>query len=115
MSDKFRLTLAAALAIPLFGCVTASPPPPLHADPHTVALRRFGEIDHRIVEQSRRIDRNVNHGVYPPPRGGWLHQRVNAIRQEAYDMASLHAGGLTPDEQRALDQELDQTSREIGP
>jgi hypothetical protein len=36
------------------------------------------------------------------------------IRHEAHDMAAQHGGGLTADEQRVLNQELDNAAHAIG-
>jgi hypothetical protein len=36
------------------------------------------------------------------------------IRREAHDMAAQHGGGLTADEQRVLNQELDNAAHAIG-
>jgi hypothetical protein len=72
------------------------------------------QVDGRADNLSRRIDAHVNAGAYPPPQGGALHHRLDVIRQEAHDMAAQHGGGLSGDEQRVLNQELDGAAHAIG-
>jgi hypothetical protein len=43
-----------------------------------------------------------------------LHHRLDVIRQEAHDMAAQHGGGLSAEEQRVLNQELDNAAHAIG-
>ncbi len=111
--------LAGALGS-LSGCVVEPPRQApaarviVEPDPHTVAVQRREQIDRRIGNESRDIDNHVNHGYYPPPRGNELHRRLGAIAQETRDMAAQHGGGLSGDEQRALNQELDQLHRMIA-
>ena len=38
----------------------------------------------------------------------------DVIRQEAHDKAAQHGGGLSSDEQRVLNQELDNAAHAIG-
>ncbi|MFJ2994502.1 hypothetical protein [Pandoraea sp. NPDC087047] len=104
----------------LSGCVVEPPRQApstrvvVEPDPHTVAVQRREQIDRRIGNESRDIDNHVNQGYYPPPRGYDLHRRLDAIAQEAHDMAAQHGGGLSADEQRALNQELDQLHHMIA-
>ena len=77
-------------------------------------MARFGQVDERIDNLNRRIDERVSQGYYPPATGGALHHRLDVIRQEMGDMASQHDGGLSPGEQRILNQELDGAARAIG-
>lgn len=104
----------------LSGCVVEPPRPApaarvvVEPDAHTVAVQRREQIDRRIGNESRDIDNHVNQGYYPPPRGYELHRRLDAIAQEARDMAAQHGGGLSADEQRALNQELDQLHHMIA-
>jgi len=77
-------------------------------------LHRAEQIEQRIDHESRSIDAHVAQGYYPPPRGNQLHQRLAAIQQEEHDMAAQHGGGLSGEEQRTLNQELDGTAQVIG-
>lgn len=116
------LALLAGLAgaASLTGCVVEPPRPApatrviVEQDPHAVAVQRREQIERRIGGESHSIDNHVNRGYYPPPRGYELHRRLDAIAQEMRDMAAQHGGGLSADEQRALNQELDQLQRMIA-
>ncbi|PCE31123.1 hypothetical protein [Burkholderia ubonensis] len=91
-----------------------SPPVSPQPNPQVVAYERMQQIQNRIDNLGRRIDSRVNGGYYPPPQGAALHRRLDVIRQESTDMAAQHGGGLSGDEQRVLNQELDTAARAIG-
>jgi hypothetical protein len=111
--DKaLQCTMAAAATVWLSGCVVAPPPPA--QDSHVAALHRAEQIETRIDHESRSIDARVNQGSYPPAQGYALHQHVNSIRQQARDMQAQDGGGLSGDEQHALNEELNATARMIG-
>ena len=115
--QRFTRALAAlALVSSLAACVVSPPPPPPppHPDQHQIAIQRLNQVYGRIDNLSRRIDNHVNQGYYPPPQGGALHHRLDVIRQEAHDMAAQHGNGLSGDEQRVLNQELDNAAHAIG-
>ncbi|MBS6359668.1 hypothetical protein [Burkholderia sp.] len=118
-------TLAACVTTPTPSApprrVAPPPPPPPAAQapaprpaPPVVGYDRMQQIQGRIDNLSRRIDTRVGAGYYPPPQGAALHRRLDVIRQESTDMATQHGGGLTVDEQRVLNQELDTAARAIG-
>lgn len=83
-------------------------------NPHEMAVHRLEQVDGRIDNMGRNVDARVNQGHYPPPEGAALHHRLDTIRHEAHDMAGQHGGGLTGDEQRVLNQELDTASAAIN-
>ncbi|MPW18628.1 hypothetical protein GCT13_17320 [Paraburkholderia sp. CNPSo 3157] len=106
-----------ALVASLAACVitrqqTAQPHP--EPNPHEMAVHRFEQVNGRIDNMGHHIDTRVNEGHYPPPEGGALRRRLDTIRQEAHDMAAQHGGGLTGDEQRVLNQELDTAAAAIN-
>ncbi|MFL9885028.1 hypothetical protein PQR66_18450 [Paraburkholderia agricolaris] len=111
-----RAVAACALLSSLAACVVApqQPAPAPRANPQQIADERLHQVNGRIDNLSRRIDAHVNQGYYPPPQGGALHHRLDVIRQEAHDMAAQHGGGLSGDEQRVLNQELDNAAHAIG-
>ncbi|AOK30793.1 hypothetical protein WS67_12985 [Burkholderia singularis] len=114
-----RAAACCALVSSLAACVVAPPPAPRPApaprpSPQVVGYERMQQIQGRIDNLSRRIDARVNAGYYPPPTGAALHRRLDVIRQESSDMAAQHGGGLSGDEQRVLNQELDTAARAIG-
>lgn len=117
MSRFARTLTTAALVSTLAACVVnqAPPPPrPVGPNPHEMAVERLHQVDGRIDNLGRRLDMRVSQGYYPLPQGNALHHRLDEIRNEAHDMAGQHGGGLSPDEQRVLNQELDTAARAIG-
>lgn len=126
MQRSIRALVYCALISVLAACVVArpphrrAPPPPpppppvVRPNPHEAELARRAEVDERIDNLSRRIDERVAQGYYPPPTGAGLHHRLDVIRQETSDMAGQHGGGLSSDEQRVINQELDGAARAIG-
>lgn len=118
MSILPRLTLCAVLAASMAGCVVAPPPPqprPVAPAPAPVDPRaRFEQVQGRLAEASHRIDVRQQQGYIDPYRADGLRDRLHRIRQEAGDMASQHYGGLSGDEQRALNEELAGLSRDIN-
>jgi hypothetical protein len=115
MPRTLRAIAASALLISLVACVmTPQPAPAPRPGPQQIADQRLHQVDGRIDNLGRRIDKRVNQGDYPPPQGAALHHRLEVIHQEAHDMAAQHGGGLTADEQRVLNQELDNAAHIIG-
>jgi hypothetical protein len=115
MPRTLRAIAACVLLSSLAACVvTPQPAPAPRPSPQQIADQRLHQVDGRIDNLGRRIDKRVNQGDYPPPQGAALHHRLDVIRQEAHDMAGQHGGGLTADEQRLLNQELDNAAHAIG-
>lgn len=115
MPRIIRALAACALLSSVAACVVTPPPPPApRPNVQQIEDRRMHQVEGRIDNLGHRIDRRVNHGDYPPPQGAALHHRLEVIRQEAHDMAAQHGGGLTAEEQRLLNQELDNAARAIG-
>jgi hypothetical protein len=116
MHPIVRTIAASALLSSLAACVLTpqqSAPAP-RPNPQQIADQRLRQVDGRIDNLHRRVDARVNQGYYPPPQGGALHHRLDVIRQEARDMAAQHGGGLSSDEQRLLNQELDNAAHAVG-
>jgi curli biogenesis system outer membrane secretion channel CsgG len=114
MPRTIRAIAACALLTSLAACVVQQPAPAPRPNPQQIADQRLHQVDGRIDNLGRRIDNHVNQGFYPPPQGGALHHRLDVIRQEAHDMAAQHGGGLSAEEQRVLNQELDNAAHAIG-
>ena len=113
--QRFTRALAGlALVSSLAACVAPQPAPPPGPNPHEIAVQRLNQVYGRADNLSHRIDNHVNQGYYPPPQGGALHHRLDVIRQEARDMSAQHGGGLSGEEQRVLNQELDGAAHAIG-
>ena len=72
------------------------------------------KVQGRIAEEFHRVDVRQSQGYIDPYRGDGLRDRLRRIRQETNDMASQHNGGLSGDEQRALNDELGAVARDIN-
>jgi len=107
-----RLFVISALLSALAACVVTPPERPARTQ-HEVAEQRLHQVDGRIDNLGRRIDTHVSGGHYPPAQGEALHHRLDVIRGEAHEMAAKHGGGLTPGEQRILNEELDTAAHAI--
>lgn len=101
-------SLAACVVQPIQPVVREAPP-----DPHRIAIHRFEQVSARIDHMHRRIEHNVNVGYYPPPRAGMLHRRLDGIWHEAQNIAGHQAGGLSGEQQRQLNTQLDNLGEEI--
>jgi hypothetical protein len=115
MPLSIRAITACVLLSSLAACVVT--PPAAQAPRPTqqqIADQRLHQVNGRIDNLAHRTDNRVNQGYYPPAQGAALHHRLEVIRQEAHDMAAQHGGGLSSDEQRVLNQELDNAAHAIG-
>lgn len=108
-----RMLAAGALLSMLAACAA----PRQHEHPqrtaHEIADTRLHQVDGRIDNLGHRIDTHVSAGRYPAQQGEALHHRLDVIHGEAHDMSARHGGGLTPDEQRVLNEELDTAAHAI--
>jgi hypothetical protein len=101
----------------LAACVVESPQavaPPAAPNPHEIAVHRYAQVEGRLNDMSHHIDQHVDRGYYPPREGDALHHRLDMIRQQANQMAAQRGGGLSGDEQRTLNDELDTESIAIN-
>lgn len=117
MSRIARMLAASVLVSTLAACVVSRAPRPPHPagpPPRDTAAERLHQVDGRIDSLGRHLDTRVNEGYYALPQGNALHHRLDEIRNEAHSMAAQHGGGLSPDEQRVLNQELDMAAHAIG-
>ena len=128
MQRSIRVLVCCALISALAACVAPRPPhhrrvppppppppaPVVRPNPHEADLARYAQVDERIDSLNRRIEERVTQGYYPKLTGGSLHHRLDVIHQEMHDMSDQHEGGLSADEQRVLNQELDNAARAIG-
>ncbi len=70
-------------------------------------LDRAGNLQRRIVEQR-------NTGELSPARAHALWLQVQSVRQQQQAIARVNGGGITAEQQSALNQEEDLISRRIG-
>jgi len=73
------------------------------------------EVNSRLAVQNFRINRGVADGRVTPLQAQRLHAEDRAIRNEERAMAGFNGGHITRAEQRALNQQENAVSRQIGP
>lgn len=76
-------------------------------------LRR-DQVNDRLENQNRRINRELREGEISPQQARRLHREDRAIRQEERTMARFDDGHITRTDQRALNQQENAVSRQIG-
>jgi hypothetical protein len=75
---------------------------------------RRTEVNKRLANQNRRIHNEVKSGQINKAQAAQLHHEDHGIRQEERSMASTNNGHITKTEQRALNQQENQVSNQIG-
>jgi hypothetical protein len=75
---------------------------------------RRDQVNDRLENQSRRINREYREGEITRAQAHRLHQEDRRIRQEERDMASMNGGHITRGEQRVLNHQENWVSRQIG-
>jgi hypothetical protein len=75
---------------------------------------RRAEVNGRLENQNRRINQEVREGEITKGQAKQLHGEDHAIRQEERAMAKTNNGHITGAEQKALNQQENQVSRQIG-
>lgn len=75
---------------------------------------RRDQVNDRLENQNKRINHEVKEGELTKKQAGELHKEDRRIRQEEHDMASQNKGHITKEEQKTLNQQENQVSKEIG-
>jgi hypothetical protein len=75
---------------------------------------RRTEVNKRLANQNQRIHNQVKSGQISKGQAAQLHHEDHNIRQEERAMASTNNGHVTKAEQRALNQQENQVSQQIG-
>ena len=75
---------------------------------------RRTQVNNRLANQNQRIHNEVKDGQINKAQAAKLHSEDHAIRQEERTMASHDGGHITKTEQRALNQQENQVSQQIG-
>jgi hypothetical protein len=82
---------------------------------------RRDQVNDRLANQNRRIDRELKEGEISKHQARQLHREGHAIRQEERDMArvnggriSVNGGRISKGEQKVLNQQENEVSRQIG-
>ena len=72
------------------------------------------QVNDRLNNQNARIHNEVKEGEITKGQAATLHAQDHAIRREERSMAATNGGHITKAEQKALNQQENQVSREIG-
>lgn len=75
---------------------------------------RRAEVNTRLAHQNQRIHHEVKEGEVGRAQAAQLHKEDRQIRQEERTMASQNGGHITRTEQRALNQQENAVSTQIG-
>lgn len=110
-----KSTLSSKLAVALAACViTGLSTGALAESQWSKDHPRRHEVNQRLKHQHRRIHQEVREGELTKGQAAQLHRDDRQIRQEERDMASQNGGHITKAEQRALNQQENGVSRQIG-
>jgi hypothetical protein len=109
MSTRKFLTVA-AVALSLAGLATTSFADTAWQKHHP----RREQVNHRLANQSRRIHQERKEGEINGRQAARMHREDRTIRHEERAMARTNGGHVTKAEQRALNQQENQVSRQIG-
>jgi hypothetical protein len=75
---------------------------------------RRTEVNDRLANQNKRIHNEVKDGQINKAQAAKLHSEDHNIRKEERAMASTNGGHITKTEQKALNQQENQVSQQIG-
>jgi hypothetical protein len=75
---------------------------------------RRDQVNDRLHNQNKRIHQEVKEGDLTKAQASQLHKEDHQIRQEERDMASQNGGHITKQEQKTLNQQENQVSKQIG-
>jgi len=75
---------------------------------------RRHEVNSRLNNQDRRINKEVKEGDISKGQAANLHHEDHQIRQEERSMASQNGGHITKQEQKTLNQQENGVSNQIG-
>jgi len=75
---------------------------------------RREQVNNRLQRQNARIHNERKEGEITAQQAANLHRQDHQIRQEERSMASFDGGHITKTDQKALNQQLNTVSTEIG-
>jgi hypothetical protein len=76
---------------------------------------RRTQVNHRLNNQDKRIHRDVKDGTLSKSQAAGLHKEDHQVRQEERDMAGQNGGHITKGEQKVLNGQENQISKQIPP
>ncbi|BCG05286.1 hypothetical protein PPGU19_098540 (plasmid) [Paraburkholderia sp. PGU19] len=103
----YKLVAIAALSVAFVGTASA-------ATNWDASHPRRAEVNRRLVNQDHRIHQEVREGEMSHVQATRLHRDDHQIRREERLMASQDGGHITRQEDRALNQQENRVSRQIG-
>ena len=109
MSTLGKLILA-SLALALIGAGTTAG---ATAGKWQANHPRRTQVNGRLNNQDKRIKQGVKNGKLTPQQAQQLHKEDHQIRQEERDMAAQNGGHITKQEQKVLNQQENQVSKQI--
>jgi DNA-binding transcriptional regulator of glucitol operon len=74
---------------------------------------RRTQVNGRLNNQNKRINQGTKSGTLTPQQAAQLHHEDGQVRQEERDMASQNGGHITKQEQKTLNQQENQVSKQI--
>jgi hypothetical protein len=110
MSKLGRILMAGAAAVILGSGFSAS----AFANTWQANHPRRAEVNHRLAHQDHRINHEFRTGQISRGRAMYLHHEDREIRGEERAMARMDGGHITGADQRALNQQENYVSRQIG-
>lgn len=111
MSSLKPIFTAVVLGVLAIGCADTAFAKESQWDRHHP---RRDEVNDRLHHQNRRIHREVKEGDMTHAEAANLHAQDRGIRQEERTMASHDNGHITKADKRALNQQENGVSKEIG-
>jgi len=75
---------------------------------------RREQVNNRLANQNKRIHQERKEGEITGAQAARLHSEDRSIRKEERTMASTNGGHITKAEQKALNQQENQVSKQIG-
>jgi len=75
---------------------------------------RREQVNNRLANQNKRIHQEVKEGDLSKAQAAKLHKEDRQIRKEERLMASQNGGHITKPEQKVLNQQENQVSKQIG-
>jgi len=108
-----RSTIALLSTVAVLSFVSFNTPA-LADDAWQKAHPRREEVNARLANQNRRIHQEVKEGEMSKAQAAKLHREDRQIRGEERAMASQNGGHITKSEQKVLNQQENQVSRQIG-
>ena len=76
---------------------------------------RRTQVNHRLANQNSRIHQDVKNGTLTKSQAASLHHEDHQVRQEERAMASQNGGHITKSEQRVLNSQENNISKQIPP